>query len=384
MRSSLQQELAKYNFALPIMNKLADYLHDNNNLHEQTIGWHCHLTEITAAAAEPLLRSGAKLLLSECNPDTTNAEAVAYMQSLGAQVFLGSGTCQSVLSQRPAVISDTGLVLIRAYESLRNGESFVWAANEITTSGITALSRMKTVSLPVIDINSGFLKTHIENFHGVGDGINDLLAQLTGRLWSGRKAAVVGYGSVGSGVASYLKRLGANVSVVDNNPVKQLIAHYDGYSICNLVQALQESELIVTATGCSNLITRQHWEATTAGTLFINVGHWSTELDIAALRQLSTETQESMLHVRRFDMVNGRHVFVVADGGPANVVLLSGSPEPTLIHLTTEILSMNFLLGLRKAGSTLSPGITPLSEEVEQQAARLALLALNMSNLVNT
>lgn len=379
MRGEFHEELAKYAFSLPIMPRLQEHLKQNGNVNKQKIGWHCHLTEITAVAAEALLTAGARLIMSECNTETTNIPAVEYMRRLGAEVFLGADSCNKVLAAQPAIISDTGLVLTRTYLSSKNN-SFVYAASEITTSGIMSAADIADMTLPVFDINSGALKTYIENFHGVGDGLADLLQQLTGRMWSGRRATVIGYGSVGSGVAHYLRRLGADVCVTDIDPVRQLIAHYDGYRVCSMKDALQQSELIVTATGRQKLIGREEWLSAVDGALFINVGHWSTELDLVALNTLASENRQVMPHLRQFTLSKEKHLFVIADGNPANVVVLSGSPEPTLIHLTTEILCMDHLLTLKKSGSALAAGVHNLPVEVERRAAQLALSALNLSN----
>jgi adenosylhomocysteinase len=378
MRDALQAELEKYNFSLPILHELAVYLSSEGYLKDQLIGWHCHLTEITAATAAVMLNAGARLFISECNPHTTNDAAVAYMQELGAEVYLGEESCAKVLQHRPVIISDTGLVLTRSYLAMNAQPSFVYAASEITTSGITALQELESPALPVVNINGGFLKREIENFHGVGDGVVDALFELTGRIWAGRRASVIGYGKVGAGVANYLKRMGANVWVVEEDPIRRLIAHYDGYPVSDLSRAMRESQLVITATGASNLISRQQWMEAADGLLIMNVGHWSTELDLPALETLAKSSRAVLPHLQEYKLPGDKRVLVVAAGSPANVVLLSGSPEPTLIHLTTEVLTMNFLIKLHLSGQTLPPGEVALPAEVERQASILALQALQL------
>jgi adenosylhomocysteinase len=380
MRDELKSELEKYSFSLPILKELAIYLEAEGGLKDQVIGWHCHLTEITAATAEVIVKAGAHLHICECNPHTTSNSAVHYMRELGANVYLGEGGCGQVLAQKPVILADTGLVLTRAYlaESGPAKNGSVFAASEITTSGITALQELDALPIPVVNINGGHLKSEIENFHGVGDGVVDALFELTGRIWAGRRVAVVGYGKVGAGVADYLKRMGASVCVVDDDPIKKLIAHYDGYAVMDLSGAIRESQLVVTATGVSNILSRHQWMEAADGLLVMNVGHWATELDLEALEALSKETRDVMPHLKEYTLPGDKRVLVVADGSPANVVLLSGSPEPTLIHLTTEVLCMNYLIKLHQASQKLPAGEVPLPLEVEKQASILALQALQL------
>ncbi|HEY9785231.1 MAG TPA: NAD(P)-dependent oxidoreductase [Candidatus Obscuribacterales bacterium] len=364
----------------PIIEHLAEHLKKDGAVREAKIGWHCHLTALTELSARALLAGGAELFISECNRDTTDPRAVERMLKAGITIFEGINSPQEVLKCRPILLADTGLVLITEHVKNctgRNGE--VIAASEITTSGITRLRLMESLTLPVVNINDGLLKTRIENFHGVGDGVVELLRRITGRSWSGARAAVIGFGSVGAGVAQYLKKEGALVTVVERNPSLRLIAHYDGYGIAALSSALAESELIVTATGKVGLLKTGEWQTIRDGALVVNVGHWRDELDLECLRLLASGCQKVNEHIEEFTLstTEGREkrVYVACDGSPANIVLLTGSIEPTLIHLTTEALCLAYLA---RHGRQLEAGETPIPPEVEAKASELALRALGI------
>lgn len=380
MMEGLIAELERFSFSLPIMEELSDFLQDGGSLSGQTIGWHCHLTSITAATASVIVGAGARLIMSECNPATTSREAVAYMQELGCEVFLGADSCRKVLDRKPRIISDTGLALTQAYLADHTaGENYVFAASEITTSGISRLRELKAIPLPVLNINDGQIKSFVENFHGVGDGLCDALFRLTGRMWSGRKAAVFGYGRVGAGVAAYLKRAGADVSIVEPDPVRRLIAHYDGYALTTVPRALNESQLVVTATGKASVLGGDNWAQTADNLIIVNVGHWAHEIDVPSLRQAAMKTREIASHLEEFTLAANKKIYLVAGGSPANVVLLSGSAEPTLIHLTTEVLCMNYLTEVEAKKTVLAPGEMNVPAEVERQASLLALRALGLA-----
>ena len=97
------------------MELLQAHLIKEGKLANKTIGWNCHLTSITAVAANVLLTAGCKLYMSECNPSTSEEVACEYMQTQGATIFRDNGAKEEVLSKSCNVISDTGLDLISTY-----------------------------------------------------------------------------------------------------------------------------------------------------------------------------------------------------------------------------------------------------------------------------
>lgn len=407
---ALEKEIEKFSFTFPILDKLQDYLKEYGKLNGARIGWHCHLTVITAASANVLLNTGASLIMSECNPATSDSLSIEYMEKLGATIYRGAGSARKVLDARPLVISDTGFVLIDEYlrslsesadaspgarasrpllatENDSKSDRYVIGACEITSSGIQKLRRSDLGDLPVININDGELKTYIENFHGVGDGVIDSLSKVTGRMWSGRHCAVAGYGRVGAGVAAHLRSIGAVVSVVENDPARKLIAHYDGFTLCDLSYALASCELLVTATGRHWLIGVDEIRHAREGLILMNVGHWPEEIAYEQMKSeaLSCRQTGAFLEELEFSF-NGepRKILLLGGAGPANVVMCSGSIEPTLIHLVTEILCMDYLVGLAARESNSNSAVLPggeisLPKHIQDQASLLALKALHLA-----
>ena len=381
MFKSTEEEIEYYNFSFPIMEKLQEYLLAQADLKGRKIAWHCHLTGLTAATVKVLLQAGVKLFLSECSAATSDKASIDYMRKIGAEVFLGDSSTEEVLSHRPEIISDTGFVLMTAYLQDASND-YLLGGCEITSSGIQKLRSTSNLKLPVININDGELKNLIENFHGVGDGVTDALYKVTGRLWTGRRAAVVGYGRVGAGVAYHLKQTGAQVSVVEQDATRRLVAHYDGFGLASMEEALANSELIVTATGARNVLGLNQFHQCRDGIILMNVGHWAQEIDLVELAANSIFTSSSSSHLVEYqlkdDKAASKKIFVIGGGGPANVVMLTGSPEPTLIHLTTEVLCMRYLLNSRVNSIQLLEGENLIPAEVQRLASKLALASLKL------
>lgn len=263
-------------------------------------------------------------------------------------------------------------------EYLRSKGNFLVGGCEITTSGITKM-RQVDLPLPIINLNDTTLKSTIENFHGVGDGLLEALSKVSDKNFSGRKVSVVGYGQVGSGCAYYLKKIGCLVTVVERDPVRALKAHYDGYQLQLLSDALQSSELLVTASGQKHLLSTNEWALAADGILVVNVGHFADELDIDSLAKMSEFTIANSPELNAYK-TGTKTIYIATEGHPINVVLLTGSPEPTLIHLTTEILTLAYLIELNQLGKRLNNGENALPRQIEELASLLAIEALNLSH----
>lgn len=371
-------EMANSHF--PLFTGISSRLKNGGSLKDVPIAWHCHLTSLTAIAANALVDAGARLYLSECSPATSEDEAIKIMQDHGAKVYLGSKSTTEVLSQEPALLADTGLVLISAYinNNHSNKSTFkVSGASEITGSGITRLNKLSSLPVPVINLNDGILKSKIENFHGVGDGLIEALKEATGRSFAGEKAAVIGYGQVGSGAARYLQLNGVQVNVVESNPVRALTAHYDGFGLMNIEAAISSCKLIISATGAKNLFDQKLWLKAKNGLIAVNLGHWQEELNLEALGKVSQHREKINKNMSLFQLKDSGHkIYVLTDGAPANVAMLTGSIEPTLIHLATELLTMEYLVN---TGESLENKEYKLPLSIEAEVSQLALEALGLN-----
>ncbi|MBX9879241.1 MAG: hypothetical protein K2Y22_12345 [Candidatus Obscuribacterales bacterium] len=366
----------------PIFEHLHQYLSEKGTLKGACIGWHCHLTELTEIAVSAVISLGAELHLSECNASTTDLASVERMRKAGANVYLGQNSADKVLDAKPIVISDTGFHLTSQYLGLN--ANWLYGGCEITTSGITKLRKL-ILPIPVFNLNDTTLKSTIENFHGVGDGLIEALTKL-GKNFKSCNVAVFGYGQVGAGCAHYLREAGSLVSVVEVDSVRALKAHYDGFLLQTQQEALKGSELIITASGKPSLLSADDWQLAKDGVLIANVGHFADELDLPSLANIAEKTLISAtlaeyLIDKGSSAYKGepKRIYVATEGHPVNVVLLTGSEEPTLIHLATEVLALAHLIELNQNGQKLAPGENALPRQIEELASLLALRSLNLS-----
>lgn len=363
-------EIARIHTFFPVLSVLGDRWAHARPWEGRTLALHLHLTTLTATLVRELVLGGGRWIVSAANPATTDHAVVSWLRSLGIEVHSGGGSEDGIdasLASEPELFADVGFQLgaamVRAGVRPRGGV-------EITRSGITRL-RAERLAFPVMNLNDGRLKPAIENRHGVGEGLWQAFTALTGIHLAGHRVLVVGYGPVGAGVAAYARAGGATVEVLETDPVRRLIAHYDGYGVIDDPSDLGRAQVLVTATGRARVVTPESLARCRDGVVLINAGHGGDEIDVEGLRATAAALDEVSPRVARYRLPSGRHVVLLGAGHPLNIVMNSGSQEPVLLHFA--------LLGLALEWFTRHdppPGEVALPDELEEAAARAALAVL--------
>jgi len=164
------------------------------------------------------------------------------------------------------------------------------------------------------------------------------------------------------------------VEVVESDPVRRLFAHYDGYPTPPLDEALGRAELVVTATGKHHVIGPDQFSDLRSGVVMLNAGHGGDEIDVEGVKAVAERVDQVSDQVTRYRMPSGHQITILGGGNPLNIVLNSGSPEPVLLHYTVLGLALEWLLAERPP-----PGEIIVPDQVEREAAVLALSALNLT-----
>lgn len=371
-----EQEIGRMNSFFPILPRLGNRWAASRPFEGRSIALNLHITTLTASLMRELSLGGGRFALSAANPRTTDPGAVDIIRSLGVEVYTG-GDLQDrhlqVLAHKPDLIVDVGFELIGTLLDKRKDlVPLVRAGVEITRSGTTQLRSRGGLPFPVININDGRLKDKVENRHGVGEAIWQGVALTTGMHLSGRRALVVGYGPVGRGLAMYAKAAGMAVEVCEEDPVRRLFAHYDGFPTPEMQDALLRVGVVVTATGREHAVTIEHLLGARDGLVLVNAGQGGREIDVDGIRKACLKEDHVSDQVSRYQLENGRYVNVLGDGHPLNIVLNSGSPEPVLLHFAVLGLTLEWLA----SGPAVRPGEVLVTDDIENRAAMLALEAL--------
>ena len=372
-------EISRINAFFPIMTILGNRLASTRPFQGKVVALSGHLTTLTGALIRELSLGGGEWVVCSTNDATTDPGVVHMLRDNGVTVYtLGNRqeAYREALQHKPHLIADVGAEIVTTLSNeLPHLSEHVQGAVEVTRSGVSKLRRLTNLPIGVVNINDGNLKPAIENRHGVGEGLWHAVQALTGMHLSGRRVGVVGYGPVGTGVAAYARAAGANIEVVEPNPIRRLVAHYDGYPTPTLADCLQRVGIVVTSTGMTGAISAKDLTHARNGLVLVNAGHGDDEIDVQSIRDSATAVDQVSDHVVRYTLDSGPTVVVMASGNPLNIVTNAGSPEPVLLHFALLGLTLEWL-----ASQTLSPGEISVPPNLEIEAAALAMDALGMAH----
>jgi adenosylhomocysteinase len=348
-----------------------------------------HVTSETANLARTLKAGGADVLLCASNPLSTQDEvAAALVAEYGIAVYAIHGEPNDVyydhigaaVEHRPHVTMDDGCdVVSTLHKNHRDMLGDVLAGTEETTTGVIrlrAMERAGALGFPIVAVNEANTKHLFDNRYGTGQSTIDGIIRATNILLAGRTFVVCGYGWCGRGLADRARGLGAHVLVVEVDPLAALQAVMDGFRVAPIAEAAKEGDIFVTATGNKHVIRREHFEAMRDGAVLANTGHFDVEVDIPALRELSVSETPARPHVKRFDMPDGRGLYLLAEGRLVNLAAAEGHPAAVMdMSFANQALSAEYVA---KNHADLDPRVYTVPREIDDEVARLKLESLDV------
>lgn len=306
-----------------------------------------HMTVETAVLIKCLTELGAQVRWSSCNRFSTQDEAAAYIASLGIPVFAWKGETeeeylwcieqtlyfpkQNGEFQPPNLLLDDGgdltEIIIEKYPEWHNQ---IYGVSEETTTGVRRLierEKKGQLPFPAINVNDSVTKSKFDNIYGCRESLLDGLKRATDSMIAGKTALVVGYGDVGKGSAQSLRAMGARVIIAEIDPICALQALMEGYEVKPAIEAVKEADIIITATGCTKVISKEHFELMKDGVILANIGHFNVEIDVDYLEKNFKDNKRRIKPLVDEYNVNGKRIILLAEGRLVNLACGRGHPS---------------------------------------------------------
>jgi adenosylhomocysteinase len=252
---------------------------------------------------------------------------------------------------------------------------------EETTTGVHRLYEMfKAGSLlfPAINVNDSVTKSKFDNKYGCRHSLIDGINRATDVLIGGKVAVVCGYGDVGKGSAESLRGQGARVIVTEIDPINALQAAMDGYEVARLDDVIGRADIIITATGCYQVVTVAQMRQMKHQAILGNIGHFDNEIDIAGLthepgvRRVTIKPQ-----VDEWTFPDGHSIIVLSEGRLLNLGNATGHPSFVMSNsFTNQVLAQ---IELFTKLDQYPLGVHVLPKHLDEKVARLHLDALGVS-----
>lgn len=244
--------------------------------------------------------------------------------------------------------------------------------SEETTTGVHRLQeRVKagTLLFPAINVNDCVTKSKFDNLYGCRESLIDGIKRATDVMISGKKAVVCGYGDVGKGCAQAFRGSGATVYITEIDPICALQACMEGFQVVTMDDACKFGDIFVTTTGNVDVITRQHMDAMKHNAIVCNIGHFDSEIQIAALSDLGWE--EIKPQVDHVIWPSGKRIIVLAKGRLVNLGCGTGHPSFVMSNsFSNQTLAQ---MKLWKDGKSMKKDVFLLPKELDEEVARLHL-----------
>ncbi|MDP3276643.1 MAG: adenosylhomocysteinase [Deltaproteobacteria bacterium] len=351
-----------------------------------------HMTIQTAVLIETLTALGAEVTWTSCNIFSTQDHAAAAIAASGVPVFAWKGETEEeyewCIEQQiyafaggkgPNMILDDGgdltVIIHKKHAALFGGEDPIRGLSEETTTGVHRLYEMHKhgqLKVPAFNVNDSVTKSKFDNLYGCRESLGDGIKRATDVMFAGKVAVVCGYGDVGKGSAQALRALGARVIITEIDPICALQAAMEGYEVKRLETVAPLADILVTATGCSDIVRAEHMTAMKDEAILCNIGHFDSELQVAWLENNPEIKKENIKpQVDQYIFPNGKRLTVLASGRLVNLGCATGHPSFVMsASFTNQVLAQ---LELWTKAGTYAVGVFTLPKVLDEKVARLHL-----------
>ena len=200
---------------------------------------------------------------------------------------------------------------------------------EETTTGVHRLYQMEKegrLLFPAINVNDSVTKSKFDNLYGC----RELLviqppSRGTDVMMAGKVAMIAGYGDVGKGSAASLRQAGCRVLVSEVDPIRALQAAMEGYEVVTMEEAAPRADIFCTATGNVDVITIEHMRKMKHRAIVCNIGHFDSEIQVAALKNLKWMNIKPQ--VDEIEFPDGNRIILLSEGRLVNLGNAMGHPS---------------------------------------------------------
>lgn len=353
-----------------------------------------HMTIQTAVLIETLTALGAEVRWSSCNIFSTQDHAAAAIAATGIPVFAWKGETQEEADwcieqtlffgseDKPLnmILDDggdlTNIVLDKYPELVVN----IKGLSEETTTGVHRLyERMAkgTLPIPAINVNDSVTKSKFDNKYGCRESLVDAIRRATDVMMAGKVAVVAGFGDVGKGSAESLRGAGARVIVTEIDPICALQAAMEGFEVKKMADAVKEADIVVTTTGCRDIITGEHFKLMKDKAIVCNIGHFDIEIDMAWLNRNYGHTKDTIKPQVDLYNIDGKEIIILAEGRLVNLGCATGHPSFVMSNsFTNQVLAQ---LELWNHSDKYENKVYVLPKHLDEKVARLHLAKIGVT-----
>lgn len=352
-----------------------------------------HMTIQTAVLIETLVELGAEVTWSSCNIFSTQDHAAAAIAAAGISVYAWKGMNEQEFDwcieqtlyfgedRKPLnmILDDGGDLTNMVFDKYPQLVAEIKGLSEETTTGVLRLyDRMKngTLLMPAINVNDSVTKSKFDNKYGCRESLVDAIRRATDVMMAGKVAVVCGFGDVGKGSADSLSNAGVRVIVTEIDPICALQAAMEGYEVKKLSTAIQEADIIVTATGNFNIVRGEHFKMMKDKAIVCNIGHFDNEIDMAWLNKNYGNTKiEIKPQVDKYT-IDGNDIIVLAEGRLVNLGCATGHPSFVMSNsFTNQTLAQ---LELWTNSDKYENKVYTLPKHLDEKVARLHLAKIGV------
>ncbi|MBS1626934.1 MAG: adenosylhomocysteinase [Bacteroidetes bacterium] len=352
-----------------------------------------HMTIQTAVLIETLIALGAEVKWSSCNIFSTQNQAAAAIAAAGIGVFAWKGQTleeadwcieQTLFfgsADKPLnmILDDGGDLTNIVFDKYPELISGIKGLSEETTTGVHRLyERMAkgTLPIPAINVNDSVTKSKFDNKYGCKESLVDAIRRATDVMLAGKVAVVAGYGDVGKGSAASLAGAGCRVIVTEIDPICALQAAMDGFEVKKMIDAVKEVDIVVTTTGCRDIICGEHFKLMKDKTIVCNIGHFDIEIDMAWLNENYGHTKDTVKPQVDIYNVEGKDIIILAEGRLVNLGCATGHPSFVMSNsFTNQTLAQ---LELWTNSDKYENKVYVLPKHLDEKVARLHLAKIGV------